>query len=170
LKKVIVVDDSREVGIIISLALRGIAEVKVFKKPLEALGCVKKEDTIYDYAFIDLCMPELDGLELSKRLRKLNKIKSIILITAYYSLSNPNELLERKEVTELADYYIRKPFCTEAIQSVVEQNNFDYLYKIGSKKSACEKYDGLKPSPYHRERAHLKLMTEGKILEELRQV
>ena len=46
-----------------------------------------KENKLYDILFLDVNMPEMDGIELGKKIREKNKVAKIIYITAYANYS-----------------------------------------------------------------------------------
>lgn len=69
---------------------------------------------IYDLIILDIMMPELDGIEVAKRLRKEHNSTPILMLTA------KSELEDR--ITGLnsgADYYLTKPFDTRELTACV---------------------------------------------------
>ncbi len=59
----------------------GIELEKEFDSPLDALKYLQANKT--DIVFLDINMPELDGMSLGKILSKLNENLKIVFITAY---------------------------------------------------------------------------------------
>lgn len=59
----------------------GIELEKEFDSPLDALKYLQGNKT--DIVFLDINMPELDGMSLGKILSKLNENLKIVFITAY---------------------------------------------------------------------------------------
>ncbi len=84
--KFVVVDDDKIFVDKISYLLKNNSELheKIniygFTKPIEFLK--ECEKNIYDVVFLDIDMPEMNGFELSKKLRKLNSNILIIFITS----------------------------------------------------------------------------------------
>ncbi len=72
----------------------------------------------YDLTFLDIRMPGINGVETLKRLRTLNKVRPIYIITAFHEqfLSQLNELKENDIKFELAN----KPLKREEILLIVE--------------------------------------------------
>jgi len=83
----------------------------------EALKKVKTND--YDIIFMDLQMPQMDGLEATKKVRGLlgdKKKTSIIAITA-----NALEGDEKKCLDAGMDGYLSKPFEIKDIENLLEK-------------------------------------------------
>lgn len=70
----------------------------------------------FDVVITDIRMPGMDGLDLLKRIREVDQEVSIILITAYASVSTAVEALK----TGAYDYLV-KPFDPEELSRVVEK-------------------------------------------------
>lgn len=75
--------------------------IKTYNNPLNAVGAVKNEDVI----FLDIMMPQLDGLEALKRIKATNPSVKVIMMTAYSSL---DRVLESHKIG--AHSYLLKPF------------------------------------------------------------
>jgi sigma-B regulation protein RsbU (phosphoserine phosphatase) len=71
-----------------------------------------------DLAILDIRMPDLDGFELTARLKALDKNIDVILMTG--SMSNPDQKLVRA-IRENAFYFIQKPFDSEVLRTLVER-------------------------------------------------
>ena len=80
--KVLVVDDERDVLITIK---KGLEEygflVDAFSDPIEALASFRASD--YGISLLDLRLPCMNGLELSLKIRKLDKAVKVCFITAF---------------------------------------------------------------------------------------
>lgn len=113
--RVMVVDDER-------LALRqfvmetedlpGIELAGAFSNPLQALEYLKENPV--EAAFLDVEMPELNGIALAEKMREISPDLVIIFITGYerYTL----DALKVK-----ADYYMTKPYDSRDISEVLER-------------------------------------------------
>ena len=112
--KTILVDD--EVWMIRRLSeecaqLEGIEIEGAFRDPLKALEFAKT--TRVDFAFLDVEMPKMSGLELAKELRTVYPNIIIIFISAYERYM-PQALGDVD-----ADYYLTKPYTQEDLNRVV---------------------------------------------------
>lgn len=83
-----------------------------FLNPVQALEFIENHSV--EAAFLDIEMPEMNGLELAEKLRELSPGLVIIFITGYeqYTL----DALKIK-----ADYYLTKPYDNEDIKEVLER-------------------------------------------------
>lgn len=84
---------------------------KEFDNPLDALKYLK--DNKIDVVFLDINMPDLDGMSLGKIISKINEDIKIIFTTAYKEYA--------AEAFEIKAFdYILKPFSDERIAEVLE--------------------------------------------------
>ena len=109
---VLVVDDERTVcnsckkilsqeGYNVDIALTG----------EEALGKVKEGDR-YDLVITDWKMPEIDGLEVARRIKKEKPNTAVIIITGYPSVESSIEAIR----SGIADY-VPKPFTPDELSN-----------------------------------------------------
>ena len=87
-------------------------DVTTCNSAMEGLMLVRKE--IFDIIIIDLILPGINGIELLKRIRKINQDIPIIILSGYSSAFTNDELIQNGK-TEL----LLKPFTTEEINSLV---------------------------------------------------
>jgi len=114
--KILIVDDERNVlRDFISEAeeLQGIEQILPFDDPRAALQYVADGGEV-DLAFLDINMPEIDGIELMKRLRALRPELFITFLTAYSSYA-----LDALELE--ANGYVLKPFDRREIQTILQK-------------------------------------------------
>ncbi|MCB0496045.1 MAG: PAS domain S-box protein [Cyclobacteriaceae bacterium] len=116
-QNVLVVDDNlinREVaGEILS---QSGCNVKLAQSGLEAIELVEEND--FDIVFMDIQMPEMDGIQTTRRIKKLNKrpLPKIIAMTAYAMKED-----EEKFIKKGLDDYLAKPIrAQELIDKVVK--------------------------------------------------
>ncbi|WP_130892080.1 LytR/AlgR family response regulator transcription factor [Fusobacterium ulcerans] len=84
---------------------------KEFDSPLDALKYL--QDNKIDIIFLDINMPELDGMSLGKILSKLNENLKIVFITAYKEYA--------AEAFEIKAFdYLLKPYSEKRINEVLE--------------------------------------------------
>lgn len=87
-KRILMVDDNATNRKILSLQTeKWGAKTTTFETPSEALGALGKGDT-FDLAILDMHMPQMDGVELAKKVRNANPNLPLIL----FSSLGPREL------------------------------------------------------------------------------
>ena len=115
---IMVVDDDRDTALSIKVSLESIGYiVDMHSDPTEALSTFKPN--YYDLAMLDIRMPKLNGFELYKVLREIDKTLKICFMTSfaeyYESLKESHPRLDVK-------CYIRKPISNhKLIQIVADQ-------------------------------------------------
>jgi len=115
--EILIVDDSPTQAKLLELILSGEGyHVSVAQNGREAINLIAVNRP--DLVVSDILMPEMDGFELCRRIRKTEEIKSlpIILLT---SLSDPAEVLRSLEAG--ANYFLSKPCDNKALVSLVRQ-------------------------------------------------
>ncbi len=112
---VLVIDDDQTMrdSLRESLVRRGF-EVCVCPDGPTALARFGEEN--YDAILCDMRMPEMDGVEVCKKLRELGSTTPIIMITAYGSVETAVEAMKHG-----AFDYITKPFKGDELQVVLEK-------------------------------------------------
>ena len=109
----LVVDDSRAIRTILSKTLRELGfEVCEAANGKEALEVIQAGKTALTLILLDWNMPEMDGLELLKRLRQNPEFSSlvVVMVTAETELDHIAEALEAG-----ANEYVMKPFTKDII-------------------------------------------------------
>ena len=81
---------------------------------VESLNLLKQED--FDLILTDIRMPNMDGVELLKNVRKINPEIIVIVMTAYGSIENAVECMKLG-----ATDYVTKPFSMDEIQVKIEK-------------------------------------------------
>ncbi|MBR5773552.1 MAG: response regulator transcription factor [Clostridia bacterium] len=115
MKKVLVVEDERSIRdfIVVNLAHSGYKTLEA-SNGVEALEIYDKTPDI-DIVLCDVMMPEMDGVELSKALRKRSNTVGIVMLTA--------KTQEEDKITGLfagADDYVTKPFSPSELVARLE--------------------------------------------------
>jgi len=72
-------------------------------------------ETVYDAILLDMRMPDMDGMEVLRRLRERNPKALIIILTGYPSIDNAVEALKLG-----AQDYVPKPFVPDALVTTVK--------------------------------------------------
>lgn len=68
----------------------------------------------FDFIFMDIRMPELDGIEATKLIRAFNTKIPIIAVTAHFEFHTRQECINAG-----MNEFIEKPFTCEQIESVI---------------------------------------------------
>jgi CheY-like chemotaxis protein len=71
----------------------------------------------YDLVLMDCQMPEMDGLEATRHIRKLGKRQPIIIAVTCHGLTEDREKCRRNGV----DDYLSKPYTREQLLAVVRR-------------------------------------------------
>ncbi len=114
--KVLVVDDAPDtVEIIQKLLYYEGYEVTVAATGEE--GVKKAEEEKPDVILMDINLPGMDGTEALKRIRRINPIQSVIMLTAFATVENAIRALK-----EGASDFVKKPFENEHLIHIVNQS------------------------------------------------
>jgi DNA-binding response OmpR family regulator len=110
-KTVLIVDDDFDMTSIFSLGLQDEGlEVYSYNDPLDALSQFRPN--FYDLLLIDINMPKMDGIELSRRILELDANVKICFITA----GEANiEALKELYPTRSIGCYIKKPITIDQL-------------------------------------------------------
>ena len=114
-KAILVVDDEKEICTILSdnLSREGYRVFTAYNGKT-ALELVRKEKP--DLVLLDIKMPEMDGIEVLRRIKKMKKKIVVIMLTAYGTLETA-----RKAMKLGAYEYITKPFDLFLLKSIVKE-------------------------------------------------
>ncbi|MGA7544101.1 MAG: response regulator [Nitrososphaeraceae archaeon] len=107
-KRILLVDDESDVTTALTFALEDYGfEVDSYNNPIVALSTFKSN--YYDLAILDIKMPEMNGFELLREIKKEDENLKICFLTALTELrdhiSDTNEL----SPAFVKDWVIRKP-------------------------------------------------------------
>jgi len=81
----------------------------------EALGLIQKNE--YDFAFVDLKMPEMDGIEVTKGIKHLRPDIDVLIITGYASVESAVETMKYGAMD-----YVQKPFTEDELVNFVNKS------------------------------------------------
>lgn len=100
---ILIVDDEAQMRTLVNIHLQDSFQLLEASNGLEAIEIVKTKPV--DIILLDIMMPDLNGVEVCKRIRTFNTAVPIILLTAL------NESKDKVEGLEIgADDYVTKPF------------------------------------------------------------
>ena len=114
--RVLIVDDDPGVLRAASRVLSTHHQVFEISRPAEAIERLREIRP--DVAVCDIRMPDMDGFELTRRLRELQPDLDVILMTG--SHSEPDDNLVRA-LRQQAYYFIQKPFHRDVLDTLVER-------------------------------------------------
>ena len=111
--KALVVDDSRAVRMILARTLKELGfEVREAANGREALEVIETEKTAVSLVLADWNMPEINGLELLKRLRQKPELASLVVVM----VTTETELDQMAAALEAgANEYVMKPFTKDIL-------------------------------------------------------
>lgn len=112
--QILVVDDEPAVGALIKNILdMGGYQVVTTLSSLEALAIIRQEQ--FDLIFLDLLMPELDGAELFKHIREVDKDVPVVIVTGY-----PNSEIMVRAMEYGPFSVLKKPFTIKDVLFAVK--------------------------------------------------
>jgi len=114
IKKILIIDDEKDLCMLLAdvLSRRGYKVVTVHTKR-KALAYLKRK--VPDLVFLDLKLPDGDGIKILAKIKKLSPEMIVNIITAYGSEER------REEARELGAYnFIDKPFTEEDVLRSIE--------------------------------------------------
>ena len=112
--KILVIDDEEVVGKSCARILEP-AGYQVEYETSPKKGLEKVESGAYDLVLLDLRMPEMDGIEVLKKIKEKRPETEVVIITAFSSVDTAVETLKLG-----AKDYVPKPFTPEELQEVVK--------------------------------------------------
>jgi two-component system chemotaxis response regulator CheY len=118
MSKALVVDDSKAIRMILAKILTDLGyEVREAANGREALDVMEVEKTAVKLVLADWNMPEINGLDLLKRLRQNPELSSlvVIMVTTETSLDQMVAALEAG-----ANEYVMKPFTKDILIEKLE--------------------------------------------------
>ncbi len=139
--EIIVIDDEASiVKLVLSILKKGGFSADFSTDSLKGLDLIKKKN--YQIVILDLCMPKESGLVILSKIKKINPLIQVIIITGYSSEFSLKACLKAG-----ADEFICKPFEIDDILGAVNRSikkieNFEKietLEKINASEAAKKK-------------------------------
>jgi len=110
-----VVDDEESIRSSLCDLLRSFGyDVAAVEDGFKAIERIKGEE--WDLALVDLKMPGMDGMEVLEKIRGINSITSVIIITGYATVDNAVTAMKKGAVD-----YLMKPFTADEIRIRIEK-------------------------------------------------
>lgn len=115
MKRILIVDDETLIRYGLLRALRGDdVEVKAVKTGEEALAEIGS--SFYDLCFLDINLPDADGLDIMKKIKELSPDTKVTIISGCVL----NEHMKR-EIASGAYMFVPKPFDLFQIKGIAEK-------------------------------------------------
>jgi len=113
--RIMLVDDEEKILFLIKESLTEITtDISTYNRAKDAYNALEDEE--FDLIITDLKMPEMDGLELVKKIREKNTDISIIVMTGFVTVDNAINAIKAG-----ADEYINKPIKPFDIRRTVNR-------------------------------------------------
>jgi len=118
--KVLIVDDAPDTLEIIQKLLR-FEGYDVITTSTGEEGVKKVEEEKPEVVLMDISLPGIDGTEALRRIRKINPLQCVIMLTAFATVDNAVQALK-----EGASDFVKKPFENEHLIHIVNQSLAKY--------------------------------------------
>lgn len=116
-KKILITDDEKNIRTTLNYCLSAEGfEVEVAADGQEALNMILEKKKNYDLILLDIKMPDIDGMEVLRKLRSTGNKTNIIMMTAYGTIKEAVEAMKLNAID-----FINKPFTPEQIRTMVKK-------------------------------------------------
>lgn len=118
MKSILIVDDSSALRSLIKSLIEEIGDINVFEAPtgFEALKILPRQP--FDLIFMDINMPDINGLELTNFIKNNDQYKNIHIV--FVSTESSEEDI-KKGMALGAFAYLPKPFKSEELHGIVRK-------------------------------------------------
>ncbi len=115
-KKVFLIEDNRTEGMLLKLSLGSIENISVtsFVTGKDLLDHISENP---DIVIADLMLPDIEGYELIKLIRKYNKNIRIVVVSAQKDI----ELIAKIQEQGVFNYLVKSEACIQYLQQVIEE-------------------------------------------------
>ena len=113
--KILITDDDKNIRKVLGMELSDEGfDVDDAESGLRAIEMLEKGD--YDVVLLDLNMPGLDGMEVLKKIRALEILAEVIILTGHGTVSTAVEAMKLG-----AHDYLTKPFKMDELRVVIQK-------------------------------------------------
>lgn len=70
-------------------------------------------------AFLDAKLPDIEGMDLARRIRKVDPFMCVVMISGYFY--SDDEMIHKALEENLISGFISKPFCNDKILKLIER-------------------------------------------------
>ena len=116
-KRILIVDDEPDINLLFKMILEENSEFMVHSFTSALLALKNFKSNFYDLILVDIKMPEMDGLDFYREIRKTDKNVRLCFVTASEKYYEPF----RKEIYDILgeNCFIQKPITNEDLLKVV---------------------------------------------------
>ena len=112
-KKILIVDDNKSALRVLKAILEEDSYIVYTESsPVKALETVEKNE--FGVILLDLKMPEMDGMELYKKIRQIDKKASVIIMTAYGNIESAVDAMKLG-----VENYLQKPLNFDELKITI---------------------------------------------------
>jgi DNA-binding NtrC family response regulator len=112
--RVLVVDDDKRVcDLLADLLTPDGCEVVAINNPEDGLEKLRQKESFH-ILILDLRMPEMNGIELLDKIRRIDRDVAVIILTAYPSLESATDAINLD-----VSAYMQKPFAGEEMRETI---------------------------------------------------
>ncbi|RHG38652.1 response regulator [Fusobacterium varium] len=116
-KRILITDDEKNIRTTLNYCLTAEGfEIETASNGAEALNMILEQKKNYDLILLDIKMPDMDGMEVLRRLRATKNKTNIIMMTAYGTIKEAVEAMKLNAID-----FISKPFTPEQIRMLVKK-------------------------------------------------
>ena len=117
-KRILVVDDEQDLLIIMKRQLSKWYEVDTFESAVDAIDYIRQNKVKYAMIVSDIRMPQMNGFEFVREVRKIMPSIKVILITAFEINKSEFDIVHP---STHADALLRKPFTASQLRALIQK-------------------------------------------------